>query len=46
MSVHVTQHLGTVIETLACALAGAARYNLNDVVQPAVVLWTDHDAQC
>ena len=43
MSVHVTQHPGTVIEALARSLAGAARYNPNDVVRPCAVLWTDYD---
>ena len=45
MSVHVTQHPGTVIEALARSLAGAARYNPNDVVRPSAVLWTDYDGQ-
>lgn len=35
----------TVIEALVHSLESAARHNPNDVVQPCVVLWTDHDAQ-
>jgi hypothetical protein len=34
-----------VIESLAYSLESAAKFNPNDVVRPAVVLWTDHDAQ-
>ncbi len=36
---------GTVIEALVSSLETAARYNLNDVVRPCVVLWTDYDSQ-
>lgn len=35
----------TVIETLVQSLEKAARHNPSDVVPPAVILWTDHDAQ-
>ncbi|MCU7849290.1 MAG: BREX-1 system phosphatase PglZ type B [Candidatus Thiodiazotropha sp. (ex Lucinoma kastoroae)] len=35
----------TVIESLMISLEAAAKYNPNDVVRPAVTLWTDHDSQ-
>ena len=35
----------TVIESLADSIVGAARFNPNDVVKPAAILWTDHDTQ-
>ncbi|MCY3820568.1 MAG: BREX-1 system phosphatase PglZ type B [Gammaproteobacteria bacterium] len=35
----------TVLETLVESLAGAERYNPNDAVAPAAILWTDRDAQ-
>ena len=45
MSVATSSTNTTVIEFLACSLGSAARFNPNDVVRPAVILWTDHDAQ-
>jgi len=35
----------TVIEHLACSLENAAKFNPNDLVRPAAILWTDHDSQ-
>ena len=35
----------TVIEAVVHSLESAAKHNPNDVVQPRVVLWTDHDSQ-
>ena len=35
----------TLVEALAAALAGAARFNPDDAVRPAAVLWTDPAAQ-
>jgi len=35
----------TIIEALQDSLTGAARYNPDDVVRPAAVLWTDADRQ-
>ena len=35
----------SVVEALVASLQAAARFNPNDMVQPAVVLWTDHDGQ-
>jgi hypothetical protein len=35
----------TVIESLMASLEAAAKYNPNDVVRPAAIIWTDHDGQ-
>ncbi len=45
MSTYITQSVTTVIEALARSLESATKYNPNDVVRPAAVLWTDHDSQ-
>ena len=45
VSTQVVQSSVTVIEALVRSLESAARYNPNDVVRPAAILWTDHDAQ-
>jgi len=33
------------VECLAATLENAVRFNPDDAVRPAVVLWTDHDGQ-
>jgi len=45
VSTQVAQSRFTVIEVLVRSLESAARHNPNDVVRPAVILWTDHDSQ-
>ncbi len=37
--------VASVIEHLALSLSAASRFNPSDVVAPAAILWTDHDAQ-
>ncbi|QBQ53365.1 BREX-1 system phosphatase PglZ type B [Nitrosococcus wardiae] len=44
-STYIALPTTTVIEALVRALESAAKYNPNDVVQPAAILWTDHDSQ-
>jgi len=39
------QTAGTLLEALRASLLQAARYNPNDAVAPAAILWTDHDGQ-
>ena len=41
----MTQPVTTVIEALARSLESAAKYNPNDMVRSAAILWTDHDSQ-
>ena len=41
----LSSDVASVIEHLALSLSAASRFNPSDVVAPAAILWTDHDAQ-
>jgi len=41
----LSSNVASVIEHLTLSLSDASRFNPSDVVAPAAILWTDHDAQ-